>query len=66
MFKNNRGKNFIPGYIELLESGELDNRIKILKERLKECIICPHHCQVDRFAAVKYAEELGITNIIKY
>ncbi|HAA25562.1 MAG TPA: radical SAM protein [Ruminiclostridium sp.] len=40
--------NHVPGYIELLESGELDNRIKILKKKLKECIICPHHCKVDR------------------
>lgn len=37
-----------PGYIKLSETGELNNRTKILNERLKCCVICPHHCRVDR------------------
>jgi len=41
-------RNNMPGYVKLLETGELDNRIKILNERLKKCIICPHQCKVDR------------------
>jgi len=30
-------RNYIPEYVELAETGELDNRIRILKERLKSC-----------------------------
>ncbi len=41
-------KEYTPSYIKLFQTGELDNRIKILKERLKGCIVCPHHCKVDR------------------
>lgn len=41
-------ENYIPGYVKLSETGELDNRIRILKERLTSCIVCPHHCKVDR------------------
>jgi putative pyruvate formate lyase activating enzyme len=35
--------------INLYESGELDNRIQTLNKRLKSCVVCPHHCKVDRF-----------------
>ena len=41
-------REYTPGYIKLSKTGELDNQIKVLKERLKSCIICPHHCRVDR------------------
>jgi putative pyruvate formate lyase activating enzyme len=37
-----------PGYINLFEADELNKRVKLLKERLKECIICPHHCKINR------------------
>jgi len=39
---------YSPSYIKLYESGELDRRAQILKERLKSCIVCPHHCKVNR------------------
>lgn len=38
----------MPGYIRLLETGELNTRVKMLKEKLKSCVVCPHHCKVDR------------------
>lgn len=40
--------DYIPGYVRLYKTGELGERIKILKERLKCCVVCPHHCKVDR------------------
>jgi len=40
--------NYTPEYVRLSETGELDNRIKTLKEKLKSCVVCPHHCKVDR------------------
>jgi len=40
--------NCIPGYIKLTETGELEKRVIALKERLKSCVVCPHHCKVDR------------------
>lgn len=41
-------KNYTPGYISLYESDELDSRIQLLNEKLKSCIVCLHHCKVDR------------------
>lgn len=37
-----------PEYVRLYETGELDARVQLLYERLKSCIVCPHHCKVDR------------------
>lgn len=39
-----------PGYIKLLENGELAIRVKEAKELLKECCLCPRMCGVDRTA----------------
>ena len=39
---------FIPSYITLHEKGELRQRIKLLKEFLKECRLCPRECRVNR------------------
>ena len=41
-------RKYMPGYTKLFQNGEFESRIRILKERLKSCIICPHHCSVDR------------------
>jgi putative pyruvate formate lyase activating enzyme len=38
----------IPSYITLHEKGELSQRIKLLKEFLKECRLCPRECRVNR------------------
>jgi putative pyruvate formate lyase activating enzyme len=37
-----------PSYITLHEKGELRQRIKLLKEFLKECRLCPRECRVNR------------------
>ncbi len=39
---------FIPSYIDLFESGELQRRAEILDEMLSSCDICPLDCRVDR------------------
>ncbi len=49
-----------PGYITLLKSGELHNRITRAIKILKRCTICPRNCQVDR-----YGESLGICGVGK-
>ncbi|MCX7923483.1 MAG: hypothetical protein N3B21_15960 [Clostridia bacterium] len=38
----------IPAYLKLLETDELAKRAEILQEKLKSCVVCPHHCKVDR------------------
>lgn len=37
-----------PGYIELLNNGELERRVNTFKSMLKKCELCPHKCGVDR------------------
>lgn len=39
---------FIPSYIEIHKKGELERRIKLLIELLKECRLCPRTCRVNR------------------
>jgi putative pyruvate formate lyase activating enzyme len=42
-----------PGYLELLEKGELQERVKVLNSMLQNCVLCPHQCQVDRTQGVR-------------
>jgi putative pyruvate formate lyase activating enzyme len=42
------GEVFIPSYIRLYEEGTLKERVEKLKELLRECKVCPHHCGVNR------------------
>jgi putative pyruvate formate lyase activating enzyme len=39
---------FVPSYIGLYEKGELNQRIRLLMEFLKECRLCPRECRVNR------------------
>lgn len=39
-----------PSYLTLFRSGELERRIGILNEKLRNCDICPRNCHVDRIA----------------
>jgi len=39
---------FVPSYIDLFEKGELQKRIELLMEILKECRLCPRECGVNR------------------
>ncbi len=37
-----------PIYLKLFETGELHDRIEILKKNYYECNLCPHRCKVNR------------------
>jgi putative pyruvate formate lyase activating enzyme len=47
--------NFTPGYLKLLEAGELKNRASEAYENLTACNVCAHSCGVNRRSG-----ELGI------
>ncbi len=36
------------GYLALLESGELLQRVEVLNKMLEDCVLCPHQCKVNR------------------
>ena len=40
--------SFVPSYIRLYEEEELPQRIRLLKEFLQECRLCPRQCRVHR------------------
>ncbi len=40
--------SFVPSYVHLHERGELNHRVQLLKEFLKECRLCPRECGVNR------------------
>jgi putative pyruvate formate lyase activating enzyme len=44
---------YLPKYIELYETGELDERIDLLYERLERCNLCPRGCGVNRLLGEK-------------
>ncbi len=37
-----------PGYLKLLETGELETRSGLMKSMLADCVLCPHQCKVNR------------------
>lgn len=39
---------FTPSYINLFEKGELNKRVELLQEFIKECQLCPRECHVNR------------------
>ena len=39
---------FIPSYLSLYEKGDLQGRVHVLNEFLRECRLCPRGCRVDR------------------
>lgn len=45
----------IPGYLQLLEKGELEDRVRKARQHLEACDVCPLRCGVNRIAG-----ELGI------
>jgi putative pyruvate formate lyase activating enzyme len=48
---------FIPSYISLYERGEIQKRIRLLMDILKECRLCPRECRVNRLnGKVGYCE----------
>lgn len=42
-----------PGYLDLLENGELQKRVNILNSMLQDCVLCPHQCKVDRTNGIR-------------
>ena len=54
-----------PGYIRLLRSGELDQRVEKLEELLRSCNVCPKDCGNDRLSdeiAACYSGRLPIVS----
>ena len=39
---------FTPSYVSLYEKGEIEERIRLLNQFLKECRLCPRECRVNR------------------
>ena len=50
-----------PGYIELLENGELHQRIAVAAKRMKRCTICPRNCRVNRISGT-----LGVCGVGRF
>ena len=46
-------------YLELLETGELDRRVRLLLGRLGQCVVCPRHCRVKRLRNQRAICETG-------
>ncbi len=52
-------KEFVPAYIGLLKSGELEKRVKTALKMLESCSICPHKCGVNRLKDEKGFCQIG-------
>ncbi|MCK4672180.1 MAG: radical SAM protein [Candidatus Aegiribacteria sp.] len=50
-----------PGYLRLLESGDLHHRIIMLRQHLEKCRLCPRKCEVNRIAGEKGFCGAGVT-----
>ena len=48
-------KNFQPAYLSLLESGELEKRVKLAFEHLENCDLCARACHVNRREGIQGA-----------
>jgi len=55
---------FIPSYIRLFEKGDLQQRIRLLKEFLKECRLCPRECGVNRLDGEVGACQAGLEPMV--
>ena len=55
LYNNDVMREHQPGYLQLLESGELEKRVKIAQQHLVDCGVCPWVCGVNRLEG-----ELGI------
>lgn len=42
------GKTFKPGYLKLLATGALENRVQEARKHLTNCNLCPHECNINR------------------
>ena len=48
-----------PAYLDLLESGELDRRVRLLLGLLGQCEVCPRNCRVKRLRDARAVCETG-------
>ena len=39
---------FVPSYIALAQQGDLQNRVQVLEDILKDCRLCPRECRTNR------------------
>lgn len=53
-----------PGYLKLLNNGELFLRVREAKELLRKCSLCPRLCGVDRTAGMTGACRSGIDTVV--
>ncbi|MBP1152878.1 MULTISPECIES: radical SAM protein [Methylocaldum] len=51
----NLPEGFQAGYLTLLESGELEQRVRIARQHLKSCDLCARYCRVDRLRTTQGA-----------
>ncbi|MEW5821702.1 MAG: radical SAM protein [Cyanobacteriota bacterium] len=55
-----------PGYIEHHKSGELDKRISILQEILKDCVLCARNCHINRNNQLGWCKTGRLARISSY
>lgn len=53
-----------PGYLELLDSGELERRVDALYALLRACTVCPRDCGNDRLAGVLASCASGLHPVV--
>jgi putative pyruvate formate lyase activating enzyme len=59
-------ERWLPSYLGLLSSGELDRRAAILQGALKRCALCPWACGVDRAAEVGRCHSPGSARVASW
>lgn len=55
-----------PGYLKLLESDELKNRVREARKHLDECNLCPHECGVNRREAIGFCRSYDEAVVASY
>lgn len=53
-----------PGYLRLVQSGEIEERVAALAGMYAECRLCPHECGVDRTRGGKGVCRSGATPVV--
>ncbi len=57
-------KDYHPGYIDLLKSGQLEKRVEAAEQLLESCTLCPRNCKVDRLSGERGACRIGSTAMV--
>ncbi|NLN05974.1 MAG: radical SAM protein, partial [Clostridiaceae bacterium] len=55
---------YVPGYKKLLDTGELEKRVRILNDKLDKCTLCPHQCGVYRNQGDKGVCSAGMNAVV--